>query len=91
MSRVVHFREQVAIALFAALATCALVESEAKEAAAIAASAPWSAPSSTVVAAEEKDFQSGAVMLDGTLHAPKVDGRIPAVVVFHAASARLAP
>ena len=86
MSRDLCFREGVAIALFVALATCALAEPEAKQAEAIAASALWSATSRPVVDAEERTFQSGTVTLNGTLYVPKIDRRVPAVIAFHAAS-----
>jgi dipeptidyl aminopeptidase/acylaminoacyl peptidase len=51
-----------------------------------AASPVWSAQASTVTDAQQLSFQSGAVTLSGTLYMPKVDGRIPAVIAFHAAS-----
>lgn len=83
-----RFRKQAAVALLAALALCALTEPRANEpGATVSGSAQWSAQSSTVVEAQQRTFQSGAVTLSGTLHAPKTDGRIPAVIVFHAASA----
>ncbi len=76
----------VASAVFAALATGALCQVQANEAVATSASPPWSAESSTVVDAQERTFQSAGVTLSGTLYVPKVEGRIPAVIVFHAAS-----
>ena len=39
-----------------------------------------------MVDAEERTFRSGTVTLNGTLYVPKIDGRIPAVIAFHAAS-----
>lgn len=46
----------------------------------------WSAQPSTVVEVRERTFQSGDVVLSGTLYVPKVETRVPAVVVLHAAS-----
>jgi hypothetical protein len=64
--------------------SCAFAEN-ATSASALPAVA-WSAQPSVTVEAQERSFQSGAVTLNGTLHVPKVHGRVPAVVVFHAAS-----
>jgi uncharacterized protein len=36
---------------------------------------------------QELTFKSDEATLSGTLHVPKVAGRIPAVIVFHSASA----
>ena len=47
---------------------------------------PWSAPPSTLVEVHERTFRSGDVVLAGTLHVPRVETRVPAVVVLHAAS-----
>lgn len=47
---------------------------------------PWSAPPTASVDVQERTFASGAAELSGTLYAPKVDGRVPLVIVFHAAS-----
>jgi len=47
---------------------------------------PWSAQPTAIVDVQDRAFQSGPVTLSGTLYAPKVEGRVPAVVVFHAAS-----
>jgi uncharacterized protein len=49
--------------------------------------ASWSARPTVSVEAQERSFQHGAVTLNGTLYVPKVDGRVPAVIVLHAASA----
>jgi pimeloyl-ACP methyl ester carboxylesterase len=46
----------------------------------------WSAQPTTSVEAQERTFHSGTVQLSGTLYTPKVEGRVPAIVVFHAAS-----
>lgn len=46
----------------------------------------WSAPASASVTASEKHFSNGEIELGGTLYAPKLPGKVPAVVVFHAAS-----
>jgi uncharacterized protein len=46
----------------------------------------WSARPTTSVDVQERSFQSGDVTLNGTLYLPKVDGRVPAVIAFHAAS-----
>jgi len=81
-----HFRKKAAFVLCAALATCAQGKARANEVDVKAASPLWSAQSSTTVDAKERTFQSGAVTLSGTLYVPQVDGRIPAVIAFHAAS-----
>jgi dipeptidyl aminopeptidase/acylaminoacyl peptidase len=47
----------------------------------------WSAQPSTLVDAQELTFKSGEATLSGTFYLPKAEGRIPAVIVFHAASA----
>jgi hypothetical protein len=39
----------------------------------------WSAPPTTLVEAQERIFHSGTVQLSGTLHVPKVEGRVPAI------------
>ncbi|AIY40879.1 hypothetical protein LT85_1721 [Collimonas arenae] len=46
----------------------------------------WSAPASTTVTVSEKHFNNGQVELSGTLYAPQATGKVPAVVVLHAAS-----
>jgi pimeloyl-ACP methyl ester carboxylesterase len=46
----------------------------------------WSAQPTTLVDAQGRTFQNGTVKFSGTLYAPKVEGRVPAVIVFHAAS-----
>jgi dipeptidyl aminopeptidase/acylaminoacyl peptidase len=38
------------------------------------------------ITTQERTFQNGAVTLSGTLYAPEAEGRIPAVIVLHAAS-----
>ena len=82
-----HARKQFAVVLVAVLATSGLTGTRAaNEAATAAASPPWSARVRTVVDSEERAFQRGAVTLSGTLYTPRVEGRIPAVIVFHAAS-----
>jgi uncharacterized protein len=86
MSFMPHLWKRVASAVFAALAVGALCQAQANEAVATSASPPWSAESSTVVDAQERTFQNAGVTLSGTLYVPKVEGRIPAVIVFHAAS-----
>jgi dipeptidyl aminopeptidase/acylaminoacyl peptidase len=48
--------------------------------------APWSAPPSTIVVAEERDFQDGEVKLSGTLYMPAGTKPVPAVIAFHSAS-----
>lgn len=47
----------------------------------------WSAQPTTLVDTQELTFKSGEATLSGALYAPKVEGRIPAVIVFHSASA----
>ncbi|HEX2761070.1 MAG TPA: alpha/beta fold hydrolase, partial [Rhizomicrobium sp.] len=46
----------------------------------------WSAPASTIVVSEERQFRNGEVQLSGTLHLPKGPGSFPAVIVLHSAS-----
>ena len=75
-----------AFALIWALAICAQSETRANEAVVTAASPPWDAQSRSVVDARQRTFQSGALTLSGTLYVPKIEGRIPAVIVLHAAS-----
>ena len=48
--------------------------------------APWSAPPSTIVVSEERQFRNGDVHLSGTLHLPQGRGPFPAVIVLHSAS-----
>lgn len=47
---------------------------------------PWHASPGTTIDAEERTFENGAATLSGTLFAPRGDGRIPVVIVLHAAS-----
>lgn len=51
------------------------------------ATPPWSAAPTASVDVQERTFSSGAIQLSGTLYTPKVDGRVPLVIAFHAASA----
>jgi uncharacterized protein len=46
----------------------------------------WKAQSGTLIDAQERTFKNGAVTLSGVLYAPRIEGRIPAVIVFHSAS-----
>ena len=46
----------------------------------------WSAPASTTVVAEEREFQNGDVHLSGTLYLPGGPEPFPAVIVLHSAS-----
>jgi pimeloyl-ACP methyl ester carboxylesterase len=46
----------------------------------------WSAPASTVVVSEERQFQNGDVRLNGSLYLPKGPGPFPAIVALHSAS-----
>jgi len=46
----------------------------------------WRAPASTIVVAEEKEFQNGDVHLYGTLYLPGGSKRFPAVIAVHSAS-----
>ncbi|MBV8657586.1 MAG: alpha/beta fold hydrolase [Burkholderiales bacterium] len=46
----------------------------------------WRASPAVTVERREMAFSNGPVQLSGTLYAPKIDGRVPAIVVFHAAS-----
>jgi pimeloyl-ACP methyl ester carboxylesterase len=47
---------------------------------------PWSAPASTIVVSEEREFQNGDVHLRGTLYLPGGPKPFPAVIAFHSAS-----
>ena len=47
--------------------------------------AVWSAKPSVSVSSTELGFNNGSVHLSGTLYAPNVAGKVPALVVFHAA------
>jgi uncharacterized protein len=78
--------KQGVLALFTAFAMCTQIEARANEADTTAASPPWRAQSSTMVDVQERAFESGDVTLSGTLYVPKSGGRLPAVIVFHAAS-----
>ncbi len=46
----------------------------------------WSAPASTVVVSEEREFQNGDVYLCGTLYLPSSSKPLPAVIALHSAS-----
>src|ERR1043165_5696498 len=46
----------------------------------------WSAPASTIVAAEEREFQNGDVHLYGTLYLPRGVKPFPVVIALHSAS-----
>ena len=70
-----------------AMTSAALDEAQAaNEIGATPAPPSWSAPPSTVIDAQDRNFQSVAVTLSGTLYAPRIESRVPAVIVFHAAS-----
>ena len=71
---------------FAAETLLAIVLGVATASASAESVPSWSARPTTSVEEQQRSFQNGAVTLDGTLYVPKVDGRIPAVIVFHAAS-----
>jgi uncharacterized protein len=86
MRAVSHFRKNAAFALWMALVTIAQGGARANEADVAAASSVWSAQASTLINAQQRTFQSGAVTLSGTLHVPNTGGLVPAVIVFHAAS-----
>ncbi|HEY1200658.1 MAG TPA: alpha/beta fold hydrolase, partial [Niastella sp.] len=51
-----------------------------------AAIPPWSAAASTIVVAEEREFQNGEVHLRGTLYLPSGSPPYPAVIALHSAS-----
>lgn len=53
------------------------------------AALPWSAPATTTVVTEEHRFTSGDTELAGTLHLPRRDKPVAAVVVTHSASSPL--
>jgi pimeloyl-ACP methyl ester carboxylesterase len=46
----------------------------------------WSAPASTIVVSEEREFQNGDVHLCGTLYLPGGSKPFPAVIALHSAS-----
>lgn len=46
----------------------------------------WSAPATTIVVPEEREFQNGNVRLSGTLYLPGGPGPFPAIIAFHSAS-----
>jgi len=46
----------------------------------------WRAPTSTIVIAEEREFQNGDVRLSGTLYLPGGPKPFPAVIALHSAS-----
>jgi dienelactone hydrolase len=46
----------------------------------------WRATPTTIVDAEERTFRNGMVTLSGTLFMPRGDGRVPVLIVLHAAS-----
>ena len=46
----------------------------------------WRAAPAVSVERSDRTFSNGSIQLSGTLYSPKVSGRVPAVVVFHAAS-----
>jgi len=73
-------------ALLAVLAICTQSETLANEADTTAVSPPWSAHSTPAIDVQQRTFQNGATTLSGTLYVPKIEDRIPAVIVFHAAS-----
>lgn len=50
---------------------------------------PWSAPASVNVLSEAKTFEHDGVTLAGTLTLPQSTVKVPAIVVFHAASSPL--
>lgn len=80
------FRRKAALVLSAALVIGAQGDARAIEPDVAAAPPSWGAQSSTPVDAKERTFQNGGVTLSGTLYVPKVAGRVPAVIAFHAAS-----
>jgi uncharacterized protein len=77
-------RKHVAVA---ALCCATLVSFEASAAPRTAGAPPWSAPASTSLIEEEKTFRDGDTPLSGTLYLPSSSQPVPAIVVFHAASA----
>ena len=75
-------RAALAWVLLASLGLAEAVEAPAAESTAPA----WSAPASMAVERRELSFSNGATSLSGTLFAPSGRGRVPVVVVAHAAS-----
>jgi pimeloyl-ACP methyl ester carboxylesterase len=69
----------IALLLVALLSDTALAESRGP--------APWRAVPTASIDVQGRIFSNGAVQLSGTLYVPKVEGRVPLVIVFHAASA----
>lgn len=53
------------------------------------AKVPWSAPATTRVMTEERQFASGNTELSGTLYLPQSRKPVPAIVVTHSASSPL--
>lgn len=74
------------VALILALSTVAQTTARAADVPVVDSMPPWSAQPTIMTQTQELAFRSGAVKLSGTLYAPKIDGRVPAVIVFHAAS-----
>lgn len=52
-------------------------------------SLPWSAPATTEIVTENSRFKSGDAELSGTLHLPRSDKPVAAIVVTHSASSPL--
>jgi uncharacterized protein len=55
-----------------------------------AAEVPWAAPPTTAVSVKSVVFKNGDATLHGTLYAPVLEWKVPAVVAFHGASEPLA-
>ncbi|NKI70179.1 alpha/beta fold hydrolase [Collimonas pratensis] len=73
----------IALALTAALTFA--IEAQAQEKP-LSPAALWSAPATASVSASELQFNNGQTTLSGTLYAPQLPGKAPAVIVLHAAS-----
>ena len=67
--------------LLAAVATYAAAQKQQP-----AISTEWNAPATVSVVSVEKRFSNGSVELSGTLYAPDVTRKVPAMVVLHDAS-----
>ena len=73
------------IALVLTAAFTSAIEAQAQEKLPSLA-ALWSAPVTTSASASELQFNNGRTALSGTLYAPQLPGKAPAVIVLHAAS-----
>jgi pimeloyl-ACP methyl ester carboxylesterase len=73
----------MALAVAAALGSAAEAQVQDKRS---NPAALWSAPATASASASELQFHNGQTALSGTLYAPQLPGKAPAVIVLHAAS-----